>query len=92
MFRLEQTAEIVYCYPRMAKIINEMRLFLLAIALPAVFVVAGGIRLLWVGWCTSRTEALAAERPPPGFAPPSAPAHDAPAQRAAASVAQRPSG
>ena len=59
MFRLEQTAEIVYCYPRMAKIINEMRLFLLAIALPALFVVAGGIRLLWVGWCTSRAEALA---------------------------------
>ena len=59
VFHLEQTDEIVYCHLRMTKIINEMRLFLLAIALPALFVVAGGIRLLWIGWCTSRAEALA---------------------------------
>ena len=43
----------------MAKIIHELRLFLWAIGLPAVIVVAGGIRLLVISWRTNWTEARA---------------------------------
>lgn len=41
----------------MPKIKHELRLFCLAIGLPALFVVAGGIRLLCVGWRANWTEA-----------------------------------
>lgn len=47
---------IVYDCPRMAKIIHEFRLFFLAIALPALCVVAGGISLLCIGWRAIWTE------------------------------------
>ena len=40
----------------MAKTIHELRLFFLAIGLPAVFVVAGGISLLCAGWRAIWTE------------------------------------
>ena len=40
----------------MTKIIHEFRLFFFAIGLPAVFVVAGGISLLCVGWRAIWTE------------------------------------
>ena len=40
----------------MAKIIHEFRLFFFAIGLPAVFVVAGGISLLYAGWRAIWTE------------------------------------
>ena len=41
----------------MPRINHELRLFCLAIGLPALFVVAGGIRLLCIGWRANWTEA-----------------------------------
>ena len=46
----------MYTYPHMEKTTHELRLFCLAIGLPAVFVVAGGISLLCVGWRATWTE------------------------------------
>lgn len=45
--------------PQMEKTTHELRLFCLAIGVPALLVVAGGIRLLWVGWQDIWTEAQA---------------------------------
>lgn len=40
----------------MARIIHEMRLLCLAIILPALIVAAGGLRLIWIGWQTGKSE------------------------------------